>query len=214
MTKSAKLRDPLEPLTTVTGALLGIICLGFIALIPATIFGSGSMLGFGRSAYICADTGGLVNSPSTQSLLQQTQSGVSLSTTGFHLCATHPSTNQRLWYTLLELPTTVLFVGGVLMAFLLVRNAARHGIYTPATAGRLRALAWFLIGGAILQSLIQHLAASKLLATMITSASGPLTDSTPYHLQWSVLLTGAGVLSFARIMRIGATMQEDLEGTV
>lgn len=214
MTKSAKLRDPLEPLTTVTGTLLGLICLGFVVAVLATVFGSGSMMGFGHSASICVATGDSASGSSTQSLLQHTRTGVSLSTIGFEVCAAHPSTGQRLWYTLQELPATALFVGGVLMAFLLVRNAARHGIYTHTIAVRLRMLAWFLIAGTIVQSLVQHLAAGKLLDTMIASTFGPLTDSVPYHLQWSVLLTGAGVLSFARIMRIGVGMHEDLEGTV
>lgn len=213
-TKTGTTRNPLEPLTSVTTVLLGLIAVGFAAVVASTVFGTGSILGFGRSAVVCADTGDLTAGSATDGLDAQLRSGVDLMANGFRLCAAHPTIGQRLWYALEMLPTTVLFVGGILLAYLLVRNAARNGIYTDAIAGRLRVLGWFLLAGSLIQGVISPMAADKLLDTMITGSSGPLSAGAPYQLTWPVLLTGVGVLSFARIMRIGATMQEDLEGTV
>lgn len=207
-------RNPLEPLSTVTSVLLGLIVAGFALVLASTIFGTGSILGFGRSADVCADTGGLTSGSTTQSLAGQTRSGISLMTNGFRLCADNPTTGQRLWYTLQLLPGTVLTVGGILLVYLLVRNATRHGIYTGSIAGRLRILGWFLLAGSLVQSVIVPMAAGKLLDTMITGSSSELANGSAYELQWPLLLTGFGVLTFARIMRIGVTMQEDLEGTV
>src|SRR5580698_8431956 len=142
MSTGTKARNPLEPLTTVTAVLLGLAGVGLLAVIPATIFGSGSILGFGHAANVCADTGEVVSGSAVQGLSQQTQPGVSLMSTGYQLCAAHPTGEQRLWYLVQHLPATALFLGALLLAFLFVRGAARDGIYTPVIATRLRVLGW------------------------------------------------------------------------
>lgn len=207
-------RDPLEPLTTAATMLLGLIVLGFAAVIATTIFGSGSYLGFGHTAAICADTDSVSSGTDSQGLIGQARPGVDLMTNGYHLCVLHPSAAQRLWYTLEELPTTLLLVGSVLLVYLLVRNAARHGIYTDAIAGRLRGLGWFLLVGSLIQPALVQIGRLKLLHSMIANSGGELGSGVTYEPILSLLFTGLGILSFARIMRIGVTMHEDLEGTV
>jgi Protein of unknown function (DUF2975) len=210
----AKHRDPLEPLSTTTGVLLGLLCAGLVLAVGATIFASGSVLGWGRSASVCVTTNGQDSGSGSGWLgYIHLPSSVSAMTNGFRLCTDHPSTAQRLWFTLQELPTTVLLVGAVLLTYLFVRSARRSGVYTPTAARRLRVLGWFLIVGPVAQTLISHFASSRLAKGMIVGSAGPL-GSVPYSVQWAVLLAGTAVLSFARILRLGSGMREELDGLV
>jgi hypothetical protein len=111
------------------------------------------------------------------------------------------------------LPGTVLFIGALLLIYRLIRGAERDGIYTAATAGRLRALGWFLLIGALVKMVVEMLAANRLLATMVTTQVG-WTEPFRWETPWTVLLTAVGLLSFARIMRLGVEMRDDLQGTV
>lgn len=209
----AKARNPLEPLATVSGVLVTLVGLGLAVVVAATIFGTGSVLGLGRNASICVDVNGVTSLSDGRPAGYHPEAGVSPATTGYRFCADHPSVGQRTWYTVLHLPATLLFVGALLLVFLLVREAARNGIHTPATARRLHVLGWFLLAGAVLQVLVEQIASGRLLATMVTEQPRLFGDA-PYHVGWAVLLAGVGVLSFARIVRVGAVMREDLEGTV
>jgi hypothetical protein len=65
--------------------------------------------------------------------------------------------------------------------------------------------------------IIRGEAASYLAATMANPAPGagsPWSDLDYWQVPTVTLLTALGALSFARIMRIGSEMREDLEGTV
>jgi hypothetical protein len=60
---------------------------------------------------------------------------------------------------------------------------------------------------------VEDVAANRLLAIMVTNQVdwiGPIR----WEIPWTVLLTAAGLLFFARIMRIGAGKSDDLHGTV
>jgi hypothetical protein len=39
-------------------------------------------------------------------------------------------------------------------------------------------------------------------------------SATAWYPSWSVVLIGLGLITFARVMRLGVGMREDLEGTV
>jgi hypothetical protein len=210
----ARRRDPLEPLSTATGTLLGLLGTGLVLAVGTTIFASGSILGWGRSASVCVATGGQDTAPDTGWLSDiHLAPGVSAMTSGFHLCTMTPSTAQRLWFTLQELPATVLLVGAVLLMYLFVRSARHLGVYTPTAARRLRVLGWFLLAGPVAQTVIAHFAASRLAHGMAADSAGPL-GAVPYAVQWPVLLTGIAVLSFARILRLGSGMREELDGVI
>jgi hypothetical protein len=83
-----------------------------------------------------------------------------------------------------------------------------------ATARQLNTLGWFLIGGALVRTLVEEIANNRLLATMVTDHVGWIT-SMYWDVQWTLLIVfGGALLSIARIMRIGARMSNELEATV
>jgi len=208
----SKPRNPLEPMATVVSALLGLTGAGIAVTVLAAVVGSGGIMGLGQS-FVYVDVPGIVGGSDLQSGQWNLHDGVLANTTGYRFFTTHPDVRQRVWYTLTLLPSSVLFIGALLLVFRLVRGAERDGIYTAATARRLRTLGWFLLIGAVVKMVVEMAAANRLLATMVTNHVewiGPIFWETP----WAVLLTAAGLLTFARIMRIGVEMRDDLQGTV
>jgi hypothetical protein len=207
-----KARNPLEPMTTVVSVLLGLMGVAVVAGVVLAIAGIGSLWGFGKLA-VYVDAPFFPDLGSSYQGLSILQDGVEANASGTRFRVAHPDLEQRVWYTLTTLPGGVLFIGALLLVYRLLRGAERDGIYTAATAGRLQALGWFLLIGAAVGMVVEVVAATRLLATMVTydvGWKGPFLWQVP----WAVLLTAAGLLSFARIMRIGAEMRDELQATV
>ncbi|MEZ0106131.1 hypothetical protein ABH920_000112 [Catenulispora sp. EB89] len=57
--RAAKVRNPLEPLMTLNWMVLSLVLGSFAWDIIDTLFGSGSILGYGHYVSVCADTGGM-----------------------------------------------------------------------------------------------------------------------------------------------------------
>ena len=207
--KAGKLRDPLEPLMTVSGMLLRLLALGFVAGVVAMPFGHGEVLGWGR-VDICVSTEGM-GGGDTSGLtgFLRPHAGVGVASTVLQLCTTHPSTGQRWWYTLESLPTTATVVVVALATYLMLRQTQRHGLYTPGTAGRIRLLGWFLVADSVVRPTVELYASHKLWATMADSSM-----PTQWSPVWAFLFAGIALLSLARIMGVGSAMREDLEGVV
>lgn len=206
-----KSRSPLEPIATVVTLLLGLTGFALAASAVATVVGTGSIMGLGQGI-VFVDVTGLAGSD-IQAMPWTPHDGVSTNTIGYRFFDANPDVGQRVWYTLTLLPGGVLFVGALLLAYRLIRGAERGGIYTEATIKRLRTLGWFLLSGALAKMVVEMVPANRLLATMVTDQVGWIG---PVHwdIPWTVLLTAVGLLSLARILRIGAEMRDDLQGTV
>ncbi|MEU6403149.1 DUF2975 domain-containing protein [Streptomyces sp. NPDC046985] len=130
-------------------------------------------------------------------------------------CASHATSYQHLLQTAVGLSLLVVTVGGLYLLNKALSTAARDGVYTRQTAARLANLGrWMLfvpLAGSLLVANVQAL----LLATLTTLA--PLTAggwTHFWHVPYLSMLTGAGLIVFARITRAGSDMREDLDGVV
>ncbi|MEY9890731.1 hypothetical protein ABIA35_000712 [Catenulispora sp. MAP12-49] len=207
--KTSKLRDPLEPLMTANGMVLKILALAFLAGLVAMPFGHGVVLGWGQ-VHICVGTDGVGSADTTR--LQgfiRPHPGTDVGTAALNLCAKTPSAGQRWWYSLENFPTTATVVVVALATYLMLRKAQQNGLYAPGIASRIRFLGWFLVADSVLRPLVQVYASHKLWATM---ADGPMP--TMWSPVWAFLFAGIALLSLARMMAVGTTMREDLEGVV
>lgn len=212
MTRASKPADVLEPiastvrfLSVLTSVLLG-------ALVLATVFGSGSLFGFGDRE-VCA--GGQVGVIGAQT--DATVRGLSTASRAFadqvQLCAQHPSVALRLIGTLTTLPTFLLFLGFLVLVHRLARAAQTHGIYSLEIVRRVRILGWYVLVGDLVAATIEAIMRGGVLAAQLPNVGWNLGLLT-WHTSWSVFLAGIGVITFARVMAVGAAMREDLEGTV
>ena len=114
-------------------------------------------------------------------------------------------TERWIWY---------LWAAGALWLLLrFLRAAALKGPYDQAVPGRLTALGWYLPVAAAIVATVVALARSTLLAAMFESSASWTSLWVGAFPLWSAF-AGATALTFARILRIGVRMHEDLEGTV
>ncbi|MFV5998610.1 DUF2975 domain-containing protein [Streptomyces sp. NPDC056231] len=206
MTEDSKLLEPLSTVVSfVLRLLIGILVLGF----ALSLFDSNMHVGYGNPCVIADFASG--SAPDTDATFNAKAGAHVMSIPQY--CASHPSTYQNVLATLGELPSFILLIGGLFVLNSLLRAAARDGVYTPQTASKLRLLGWWLLLGSLAAELIEATAKTALLATLTTEFSAGVwlgMWATPYL----AVLTALGLITFARIMRAGVTMREDLAGTV
>jgi hypothetical protein len=203
-------RSPVEPIATVVDVLL----LVFIISLPAFVIGMVLPLAGVTEAFVSVDVPGPTGAGDGVPLGRwSVRPDVTPNTLGLRLFDATPDLAQQIWYAMTRLSDTTLLLAALVLTFHLIRRTRRDGLYSTATARRLRVLGWVLVAGSLAGMVVTSLARNQLLATMVNEDVGWLHPITP-DAPWTVLLTGAGILTFARIMRIGVAMRKDLEGTV
>jgi hypothetical protein len=213
MTTDNERRGLTEPLGSVTrffGALMIIAALIGTAFL---VFGSGTFGGV--PGFVC------VTDPATEyggdwsTSAVTARPGHSISIAGsVQVCADHATLGEDALSIVAALPS-VLFWGGVL--FLLWRmmvTARRSGPFTPRVAVAMRRLGWFIIIGSTTAAVV-HLVAVDTLLMVMAKIPNPFPDLllVPLHLPVPVL-TGAALLTFARIIRAGAAMDAEIQATI
>jgi hypothetical protein len=207
-----------EPLGSVTALFGGLLLLFAAAAIVLTLFGSGSVGGFGDTA-ICASQPNASYSGSdwASNLEVAARPGASISINGtLQACADHPTVGQRTLYTLISLPSTLVWAAVLLLVWRVIRAARRTGPFTAGVAAAMRQLGWLIIAGSVAAAMVQGFALDQLLNTMITPGTsfGDAIGEPIRALLPVPLLAGAALLTFARIFRLGADMDDELQGTV
>jgi hypothetical protein len=211
-----RLTEPLESVTAFFGWLM---IFAVLAIIGFTVFGpSGTGI---ASSDVC------VTQPGTQFGSSQWQfdpamavarPGNSLTVNGtLQACANHPAIFQRVLYVATALPKIVFWAGLLLLLWRMITVASRGGTFTPRVAKAMRRLGWFVIAGTAAVSIVQLLAVDWLLVTMARLNDSPFTN-----LIWlpardlvpGAILAGAALLTFARIIRVGAAMEDEIKGTI
>ncbi|MGH3395570.1 MAG: DUF2975 domain-containing protein [Streptosporangiaceae bacterium] len=210
-----RLTQPLETITAFFGTLL---VLGVVAGAALTMFGSGSFEGFGRGAVICATqpNAGYDNGGPVSHLGVAPRPGASITINGaLRACASHPSIGQRILFTLMQLPGLVVWATMLFLLWRVIVAARRDGPFTVRVAAAIRRLGWVVLAGNLAAGAVQGFSTDQLLNTMLTprinysDAINGLIHGLPV-----AVLVGAALLTFARIFRLGAQMDDDLQGTV
>jgi hypothetical protein len=96
----------------------------------------------------------------------------------------------------------------------LLRTAERRGPFHPRTARAVRRLGWWLLLGMPVAVVLRAIGATRLYATVAVAPVRPLDWVYEIHLPYAAVLTGAAVLTVARLLRVGSGMREEIEATV
>jgi hypothetical protein len=200
-------RKMLEPMATIVSiALRVLLALVAAGLIVSVVHGSWG------NVNVCVTDESTVSSVSPGALAPENGAQVNSIP---RYCAESPDAHLRLLDELGALPSTLLLISSLFLLHRLLREAAREGIYTTQTAAQLRLLGWWLLAGSLVVGIVEANAGAALLAAL---AKGPDFDAWTWLNMWKApylaVLTGFGLLTFARITRAGASMREDLEGVV
>jgi hypothetical protein len=207
-----------EPLGSVTALFGGLLLFAVAASIVFTVFGSGSLGGFGHTT-ICATqpNTGYGGSDWASHLDVAARPGASISINGtLQACADHPAVGQRILYTLMSLPGLLVWGSVLFLLWRVIRAARQSGPFTVPVAVAMRRLGWLIIGGCVAAAAVQGFALDQLLNTMLTPRDhfGDLISEPVRALLPVPALAGAALLTFARIIRLGADMDDEIKGTV
>jgi hypothetical protein len=210
--------QPMRPLGRVAG-IYGRFMLLYLVL--ATISVWSGYYGGNRRGAICVNTGYPVTDVS--SLGVTVKHGVSASAIGnVQACALHPSSVQWVLFLLTKLPGPALLVCVLLLIWQLIRQASDRGPLTWRAAAIMWRLGWVVLAGTAAAAALGALGTDLLTRMLMTSptygAAGTAVDvllAAPVRALVPVAaLAGAALLTFARITRAGAAMDEELKAIV
>jgi len=206
------LTEPLESVTRFFGALMIIAALVGVAFL---VFGSGGTYG-GLPGNVCVTQPGTsYNSSDWNNPFVTARPGHSASIIGsVSVCADHASLGEQTLGVVAALPA-VLFWGGLLfMLWRIMVTARRNGPFTRRVAVAVRRLGWFIIIGSTAAAVV-HLIAIDTLLMVMSKITNPFFNLilVPLHLPIP-LLTGAALLTFARIVTAGAAMDAEIQATI
>jgi hypothetical protein len=214
-------RNRLQPLATVVTWVFWIAVLATATTVIRTLTGQGPFFGAHIGGPSPTLNGVCLNA--AQPLLQRTGSGPGHSglSPGVHatwnaasVCAAHPAFRQALAAALVVLPIGLFRLGALYLAVRLARAVARDGVYAAEAARLLLILGWWLLAGGLVATVAEAFARMNLLSQLVTWNVDWGQWPVAWSVSWPVAWIGLGLVIFARVMRIGAGMRADLEGTV
>jgi hypothetical protein len=210
-------RNRLRPIAAVATWVFWLAVLATVTTVIRALTGQGPLFGAhigGPSPTlkgICVDAAPVLLQHAATGLSQPgLAAGVRAAWTAAALCAAHPTTAQHLAAALTALPIGLLRLGALYLAMRLARAAARDGVYTAAAARQVLLLGWWLLAGGLVAIVAEAFARLNLLTWHVDWGQWPVA----WSVSWPVAWIAVGLIVFARIMRIGAEMRADLEGTV
>ncbi|MFJ5304856.1 DUF2975 domain-containing protein [Streptomyces sp. NPDC088350] len=211
-TRSGSTGNPLEPMAGVVTALCALVAV-FLILKSFAVVGLGGAFGWGDGSVCATDHSTHTGGEDWLSRTMEPRQGIEVLFSPQY-CDNHPGGGARLLSTLTELPSSALYLGALFLLYRVIRAARQDGPYTVHTAGRLRLLGWYLAVGSLVRHLTESVAGAALLNSLRTGDHRPLLYDVDKGMPYFALLTGIGLLSLARIMRVGTAMREDLEGVI
>ena len=199
------------------GAVKFILVLAVVLLVVVLIFavfGTIELGGLG-SGPACAGVH-LSGIAVTGAAVAHLRSGATASAGTVSLCASHPTTGQRVLVGLTWIPAVVLYLAVILLLGQLLRTVRSAGAFAVLVARRLRFLGWFVLAGSLVVVVGQSVAQSAFVSTVVTSSVPAVRNAAEAGLAviFVPLLITCGLLTLARVIRAGARMSDDLSGTV
>jgi hypothetical protein len=216
-TGNEKLTEPLATTTAVFGMLFAAVT---IAAAVATLVGTGTLGGLGHARVCVTDPnigGGDGTNPFTGAYAARPGAQLQPPNAPLSACALHPGFGQHLLYSLIAMPQVLLWGGILLLLWRLLVIARRGGPFTARVAGAMRVLGWYIIAGSVFAAAIAQLATVLLLGALVSprpEGIGLVAVAALRVLVPVPALAGAALLTFARIVRLGAAMDDELRGTV
>jgi hypothetical protein len=203
---------PIEFILSIVGALM---LLPVVFAPPLIIFGSASFLGVGDSAVcVSAPIDALELSHGGQMNVHAGQHGrVNISATHAELCDESPTPTQRLWSVVANLPDYLYALGFVASTWLLIRTARRRGLFSPHVALGVGRLGIYVLVGALAVSLLRLWGEERVFLSMVGPKGSGLYWYF-FHLSWSTLIAGFGLLTVGRVMAQSVRMQREIDATV
>lgn len=216
-TRNRKLTEPLETTAAVFGSLFAAV---LILAAVATLVATGTLGGLGHTLVCATDpniSGSSGGSPFTGVYAARAGAVLQPPNAPLSACAVHPGFGQHLLYSLTVIPQILLWGGILLLLWWLLVIARRSGPFTVRVAAAMRVLGWYILAGSVLAAAIEQLATVLLLGSLVApqpEGIGTVAVAALRALVPVPALAGAALLTFARIVRLGAAMDDEIQSTV
>jgi hypothetical protein len=202
-------RNPLEPISTAVGCTTRLL----VAALVLGLFIHQAAWGNGP---VCTTV-----SPNDASIFSEPISlpGVATaahaSLSGASICADHPTAVLRAAGLLMAWPYILLWLVFLWRLRGLLKAAAEPGgLYSPATASRLRMLGWLLTLGGVAASIIVSVARIVVFTRLVDYPGLGWFEPHQVSFSFTALITGLTLITVARVMTLGVKMREELDVTV
>ncbi|GAB2765243.1 hypothetical protein GCM10027020_17000 [Nocardioides salsibiostraticola] len=214
-------RDPFGPLEAIVTALLSLLIaasVGFgIAAVVAAAQGEGiafsiATIGDGQT---CITIDNQAPTPSVSTIRQRgvDTDKASLRVEDLELCLKEPSATQEFLSSLKPVGDLIFAIGGLALVRRAIDISRRNGIFTPASAGRVRTLGWFMLVMTLPWPLVVAAGNGVLISAAIPKRDFVWGLINP-DLSIALVVVSLGVISVARVLQRGAALQEDVDATV
>jgi hypothetical protein len=152
----------------------------------------------------------------TATAVSHLRPGATASAYVVQLCASHPTAGQRVLVFLTLVPTLALWLAVILLLGQLLRTVRTAGPFALIVARRLTFLGWFVLAGSLVVAVGQSVAQSAFVSTVLTGPVPAASRAVQAGIAalWAPLLIACGLLTLARVIRVGAQISDDLAGTV
>jgi hypothetical protein len=208
-------KNALAPIEFILGIAGTLLLIGLMGSVAGSAFDGESFLGIGEvevcvSAPVAAldlHSGGQIKVHGGQ------HEDVRVRATHVELCDSSPSTTQRFWSAVASLPDFLYALGFVGSAWKLTRTARRRGLFSPHVALGVGHLGLYVLIGAVAVCLMQLWGNERLFLTMAEPRRSGLWFWF-FHLSWTLLFAGFGLVTIGRVMAQSVRMQRDIDATV
>ena len=213
--------DPFGPLEGVVTLLLGVL-LSVMALAAAV-----ALVGLIRSGHTNVSFATVGDGQTCVSVSNETpitsasevrQVGISREKASMRveqldLCLKHPTPWQEALSTLRPVGDLIFALGGLMLVRRAIRTGRRHGVFTHEMADSVRRLGLFMIAMTLIWPLVAAAGEGVIIQDAVPGRSLVWGLLSP-HIHVALVVVSAGVLSIARILRRGASLQEDVDATI
>lgn len=205
-------RDPLGPISFIV-SLLGTLMIAFtVVFVPLTVFGSGTLFGFGDPDVCAVNEAVAWDLEDAESYLGKLPPRTFVGPDAVRICQAAAPQSAQLMESAVIL-TPFLFVAGFLLLTRRSLNAARKGgLFSDAVARRVTGIGWYLLLGSLLTGVMTGLLRYWLLAHLIPEQP----PSWERHISVSVpvLIAGFCVLSVGRVLAHAVRIQREVDTLV
>jgi len=204
---------PLEFILSVAGTLMLLICVGVglgAAFDEGDLFGLSAPSACVTAPQAAVDVAFQSNNPAR---VQDLPRGATAIPRTIEVCDNDPSASQRVWAFLGTFPSFVFALTFLGYAWRLTRTARRRGLFSPEIALGLLRIGLFVLVGAAAVAVLRSWADWQLLDSITGTAPWDALVGF-FHLSWSTLIGGFGLLTLGLVMARAVRMQREIDATV
>ncbi|GLX02694.1 DUF2975 domain-containing protein [Microtetraspora sp. NBRC 16547] len=132
------------------------------------------------------------------------------------ICKDDSSFGTQLLYQTSRFATPLMLLVALFLLDRLIGRARRESGFDEVVVARLRFLGAFLIIGAVAASLYAAVVETGLAVSMVAGSVRRVWEMALFgwDVPWASVLAGLGFVVMSKVVRVGAHMREELEGTV